>query len=90
MKIKYFYSTLALLLGLLIGTGTAWLILSQHYEERITVCKNVIEEAQEKEDTICGGYNLGDVRITEIICPPGKKEVCLCGAPKYFDLSMSK
>ena len=90
MKIKYFYSTLTLVAGLLIGTGTTWLILDQHYKERITVCKNVVAEAQEKEDAICGGYNLGDVRITELICPPGKKEVCLCSEPKYFELSMPK
>ena len=87
MRFKYLYLTLALLLGLLIGGGTTGFFVQQHYENEVITCKNIIQDAQEKMDAICGGYDLGSVRITEIVCPPGDKELCFCGKPE--DLQMN-
>ena len=45
-KFKYIYLTLALLFGLLIGAGTTGLLVDQHYKERVTVCKDLLKDAQ--------------------------------------------
>lgn len=86
MKLKYFYLTLAVLAVFSIGGGSTWLVLETHYEEKFVAYKKVTEDFQEKINSMCGGYNLGGARLTEITCSPGKKELCFCGSPK--DLKM--
>tara|TARA_R110000824_G_scaffold14726_5_gene62465 strand:+ start:1288 stop:1557 length:270 start_codon:yes stop_codon:yes gene_type:complete len=85
-KFKYIYLTLALLFGLLIGAGTTGLLVDQHYKERVTVCKDLLKDAQEKTDAICGGLPLGHFRMTEITCPGTVKEICLCAPPENLQM----
>tara|TARA_R110002110_G_scaffold245868_1_gene462320 strand:- start:6 stop:278 length:273 start_codon:yes stop_codon:yes gene_type:complete len=81
MKLKYLYLTLGVLAILSIGSAGTWLALESHYEEKFANYKEITEDFQNKIDNMCGGYNLGGVRLTEITCAPGNKELCLCGNP---------
>jgi|TARA_R110000824_G_scaffold222452_1_gene410072 hypothetical protein len=81
MKLKYVYLTLGVLAILSIGSGATWLALESHYEEKFASYKEITEDFQNKINNICGGYDLGGVRLTEITCSPGNKELCICGDP---------
>ena len=90
MKLKYLYLSLSLLLSLLIGAGSTWVYFDQYYKEERTVCKSLVKEAQEKTDALCGGIDLGGIRITEINCSLGEKEICFCGDPELLNIDLLK
>ena len=87
MKLKYLYLTLGVLGLLSIGSAGTWLALENHYEKEFAGYKEITEDFQNKVNSMCGGYNLGNTRLTEVACSPGKKELCFCGTPENLKMN---
>jgi hypothetical protein len=86
MKLKYLYLTLGVLAILSIGSLGTWLVLESYYEQEFADYKEITQDFQNKINNMCGGYDLGGVRLTEITCSPENKELCFCGSPENLKM----
>ena len=69
--------------GIVIGTTATSVILMTKHEKEVTACHAKGMENERKLANICGGYDIGNIRLTEIECNE-KLEVCFCGDPNQF------
>ena len=73
----------AVFAGIIIGTTATSAVLMTKHEKEVTVCQAKGLENERKVANICGGYTLGNIRITEVECND-KLELCLCGDPSQL------
>jgi hypothetical protein len=69
-------ATVCLTLG---GLGGHYYSATKHQQE-LRACTLTAAQAKTQVTKLCAGYNLGPLRVSEVVCN-NKHELCFCGSP---------